>query len=150
MSSSAPTFWDTSGHSEIRYMAVSGSSETSGETTWSHVDKSVLFFQNFLCDSEQEDSTLVEAPAPRSKRFFPTDVDSCIFADRGTHGECQCSHGDTAADAKMALPKKCDTLLDLCVSSFRRGHANLLCIIPILTDDLRRGSNRQCSLKTYE
>ena len=39
------------------------------------------------------------------------------------------------------LVKKCDTLLDLCVSSLRRGHANLLCIVPILTDDLRRGSD---------
>ena len=37
--------------------------------------------------------------------------------------------------------KKLCTLLDLCVSSLRRGHANLLCIVPILTDDLRRGSN---------
>ncbi len=36
--------------------------------------------------------------------------------------------------------KKDDTLLDFCVSSLRRGHANLLCIVPILTDDLRRGS----------
>ena len=36
--------------------------------------------------------------------------------------------------------KKLFTLLDLCVSSLRRGHANLLCIVPILTDDLRRGS----------
>ena len=36
--------------------------------------------------------------------------------------------------------KKFVTLLDLCVSSLRRGHANLLCIVPILTDDLRRGS----------
>ena len=27
------------------------------------------------------------------------------------------------------------TLLDLCVSSLRRGHANLLCIVPILSDD---------------
>ena len=26
------------------------------------------------------------------------------------------------------------TFLDLCVSSLRRGHANLLCIVPILTD----------------
>ena len=33
------------------------------------------------------------------------------------------------------------TLLDLCVSSWRRGHANLLCIVPILTDDPRRESN---------
>ena len=34
------------------------------------------------------------------------------------------------------------TLLDLCVSSLRRGHANLLCIVPILTDDPRRESER--------
>ena len=32
------------------------------------------------------------------------------------------------------------TLLDLCVSSLSRGHANLLCIVPILTDDPRRES----------
>ncbi len=32
------------------------------------------------------------------------------------------------------LAKKLVTLLDLCVSSLRRGHANLLCIVPILTD----------------
>ena len=31
--------------------------------------------------------------------------------------------------------KKLFTLLDLFVSSLRRGHANLLCIVPILTDD---------------
>ena len=30
------------------------------------------------------------------------------------------------------------TLLDVCASSLRRGHANLLCIVPILTDDPRR------------
>ena len=30
------------------------------------------------------------------------------------------------------------TLLDLCVSSLRRGHANLLCTVPILSDDPRR------------
>ena len=35
------------------------------------------------------------------------------------------------------------TLLDLCVSSLRRGHANLLCIVPILTDDPRRESLRR-------
>ena len=38
------------------------------------------------------------------------------------------------------LAKKLVTLLDLCVSSLRRGHANLLCIVPILTDDPRRES----------
>ena len=41
--------------------------------------------------------------------------------------------------------KKLVTLLDLCVSSLRRGHANLLCIVPILTDDPRRESTGQDS-----
>ena len=40
------------------------------------------------------------------------------------------------------MKKKLVTLLDLCVSSLRRGHANLLCIVPILTDDPRRESER--------
>jgi hypothetical protein len=40
----------------------------------------------------------------------------------------------------LELAKKFSTLLDLCVSSLRRGHANLLCIVPILTDDPRRES----------
>ena len=39
--------------------------------------------------------------------------------------------------------KTCCTLLDLCVSSLRKGHANLLCIVPILTDDPRKESNRR-------
>ena len=38
------------------------------------------------------------------------------------------------------MAKKSFTLLDLCVSSLRRGHANLLCIVPILTDDPQRES----------
>ena len=38
------------------------------------------------------------------------------------------------------------TLLDLCVSSLRRGHANLLCIAPILTDDPRRESDMRFSV----
>ena len=41
--------------------------------------------------------------------------------------------------------KKLCTLLDLCVSSLRRGHANLLCIVPILTDDPRRVSEARNS-----
>ena len=40
----------------------------------------------------------------------------------------------------MIVIKKFGTLLDLCVSSLRRGHANLLYIVPILTDDPRRES----------
>ena len=41
------------------------------------------------------------------------------------------------------------TLLDLCVSSLRRGHANLLCIVPILTDDPRRESNTYIYIYIY-
>ena len=36
--------------------------------------------------------------------------------------------------------EKMVTLLHLRVPSLRRGHANLLCIVPILTDDPRRES----------
>ena len=32
------------------------------------------------------------------------------------------------------MRKKFGPFLDLCVSSLRRGHANLLCIVPILSD----------------
>ena len=35
------------------------------------------------------------------------------------------------------------TLFDLRVSSLRRGHANLLCVVPILTDDPRRESRSE-------
>ena len=42
---------------------------------------------------------------------------------------------------RVNVAKKLYTLLDLCVSSLRRGHANLLCIVPILTGDPRRESN---------
>ena len=48
---------------------------------------------------------------------------------------------EICAGAILAAPyEKLFTLLDLCVSSLRRGHANLLCIVPILTDDPRRES----------
>ena len=43
------------------------------------------------------------------------------------------------------LNKELFTLVGLCVSSLRRGHANLLCIVPILTDDPRRESDSQIS-----
>ena len=38
------------------------------------------------------------------------------------------------------LQKIMFTLLDLGVASLRRGNANLLCIVPMLTDDRRRES----------
>ena len=43
-------------------------------------------------------------------------------------------------DTNLQQTKKMFTLLDLCVSSLRRGHAKLLCLVPILTDDLRGAS----------
>ena len=47
---------------------------------------------------------------------------------------------DGTAGFVVGLQKN-STLLDLCVSSLRRGHADLLCIVPILTDDPRRESS---------
>ena len=35
------------------------------------------------------------------------------------------------------------------MSSLRRGHANLLCIVPILADDLFRGSSRLRTLRIF-
>jgi hypothetical protein len=60
-------------------------------------------------------------------------------------GGCEEQCGRNAARATIASSSKGKkkalfTLLDLCVSSLRRGHANLLCIVQILTDDPRRES----------
>ena len=52
-----------------------------------------------------------------------------------------------AGPAPAYVAKKLFTLLDLCVSSLRRGHANLLCIVPSLTDDPRRESEIECRRK---
>ena len=47
---------------------------------------------------------------------------------------------NVAASSAAQQIEKWLPLLDLCVSSLRRGHANLLCIVPILTDDPRKES----------
>ena len=65
---------------------------------------------------------------------------------QGSLGVCSVVQGCSglsrvlSAVIKKTQRKKFCTLLDLCVSSLRRGHANLLCIVPILTDDPRRES----------
>ena len=51
-----------------------------------------------------------------------------------------CLARDAPSKMRGQREKEFVTLLDLCVSSLRRGHANLLCIVPILTDDPRRES----------
>ena len=50
--------------------------------------------------------------------------------------------GGVEIGKKRKRSNKSSTLLDLCVSSLRRGHANLLCIVPILTDVPRKESKR--------
>ena len=50
----------------------------------------------------------------------------------------------TKQKTSLPLHKKLGTLLDLCVSSLRKGNASLLCIIPILSDDPRRESGKSC------
>lgn len=60
---------------------------------------------------------------------------------------CSCTwmrvYSMCCADHKSAI------LLDLCVSSLRRGHANLLCIVPIFTDDHRSGSYSPMHARAY-
>ena len=53
----------------------------------------------------------------------------------------RCELQDAVSGVLLHLSEEMFTLLDLCVSSLRRGHANLLCIVPILTDDPRRESS---------
>jgi hypothetical protein len=43
--------------------------------------------------------------------------------------------GDLNVKVGFGIEKKLFSLLELCVSSLPRGHANLLCIVPILTDE---------------
>ena len=42
-----------------------------------------------------------------------------------------------------------EPFLDLCVSSLREGHANLLCIVPILTD-VAEATEASLSLGNYK
>ena len=47
-----------------------------------------------------------------------------------------------ATQATTTSRQKNNILLDLCASALRSGHANFLCIVPILTDDPRRVSRQ--------
>ena len=82
--------------------------------------------------------TLVSTPTPTPKGLLAevTDID---LLDAGL---------ERMLRVRLALQRtpplidddKLFTLLDVCVSSLRRGHANILCIVPSLTDDPRRES----------
>ena len=69
-------------------------------------------------------------------------MSSQLVANQLFFGMSRCDIGE---HMEVVTAKKLFTLLDLCVSSLRRGHANLLCIVPILTDDPRRESNQYVS-----
>ena len=49
----------------------------------------------------------------------------------GHHFGC---NGKAIGACACRRQKILEPFLDLCVSSLREGHANLLCIVPILTD----------------
>ena len=83
---------------------------------------------------------------PGGPRFAPAAITRMrIERARAEPQAAQCAF--VALDAPSRRRGQCEkefvTLLDLCVSSLRRGHANLLCIVPILTDDPRRESDRK-------
>ena len=61
---------------------------------------------------------------------------------KGRAGGARRKWGEQTQGSGMGMleGKKFCTLLDLCVSSLRRGHANLLCIVPILADVPRKES----------
>ena len=58
--------------------------------------------------------------------------------------------GPTSLRPAGPLSKELFTLLDLCVSSLRRGHANLLCIVPILPDNAGESIIYRSTFLEYE
>ena len=86
--------------------------------------------------------SIVMGPPPQM--VFDLQALSCfvwLAVSRESGSRCKldmaCSPNENIR-SKIRRGNKKDTLLDLCVSSLRRGHANLLCVVPVLTDDLRR------------
>ena len=73
-------------------------------------------------------------PGPKGQRFKPRLAPHSRMISARNRTARRDAEGERGA-------KNLVTLLDLCVSSLRRGHANLLCIVPILSDDLRGESN---------
>jgi len=86
--------------------------------------------------------TMISAPSisslsvqmhPLQSKTVPLRLITIIHTDQNTQ-HCQwCSTVAQTAGATFCQ-KNLQPFLDLCVSSLREGHANLLCIVPILTD----------------
>ena len=94
--------------------------------------------QNFQGRQHSQKKDRTAESAPRGPKL-PTGSTGGVSAK--VPGQRKVPHGQPApGNVHCTRKKKLCTLLDLCVSSLRRGHANLLCIVPILTDDPRRES----------
>ena len=92
---------------------------------------------NFCCATFETESQPSNSSLAAARKI-------CRVVSSASCGCKQSTHRHTPSLAKSSLFKKIGTLLDLCVSSLRRGHANLLCIVPILSDDPRRESGKWC------
>ena len=75
-------------------------------------------FQGLICETDEALGTSQQGQTPRGG------------PKRNTGGV----YVKSEKDRRAKFQKKIGPFLDLCVSSLRSGHANLLCIVPILTD----------------
>ena len=111
---------------------VSGKYSATGTRT--RVARVRAEYPNQLDYSGSVGQSLEVARSPKPKITLATEVARRMCQASDARQFSSCSWGG------WGCKKKLFTLLDLCVSSLRRGHANLLCIVPILTDDPRRES----------
>ena len=100
-----------------------------------------------------ENGKLAKARAAVGDDYVPDDTEEYMSERQQQKSSSSSSSSSSPAAAQQqqqqpsrgciscGVAKNLVTLLDLCVSSLRRGHANLLCIVPILSDDLRGESN---------
>ena len=75
---------------------------------------------------------IIEYPSIRLSAWYVYYVYRC---DAGNM--CTSTHGPERVHVHVFVCRLF-TLLDLCLSSLRRGHANILCIVQMLTDDPRK------------
>ena len=102
--------------------------------------------------SEQEDDAAAKKVAAASSRLTQAKKPKGEVASAAPgigqpkQGEPPTKVAPANAAFCFGCSKKLFTLLDLCVSSLRRGHANLLCIVPMLLGIARQltGIARTC------
>ena len=89
-----------------------------------------------------------DLPPEESRPGYCARLIKSMYGTRQAAANWEAFYGEVLKDAGflqvtsnpcLFLQTKMFTLLDLCVSSLRRGHANILCIVPSLTDDPRKG-----------